>query len=64
MEFLVITLLIVAFFLWPTYGVINKEITVKGVTIYKDNTPIHFYSTIVFLYFSGIAFSCIMWQVP
>jgi hypothetical protein len=52
------------FFLWPTYGVITEKITIRGVTIKKENTPMYFWSTITFFYFCGVAFPCIIWQLP
>ena len=64
MQFLVILLIILSFLVWPTYGVITREITVSGGTIKRDDTPMYFWSMISFLYLCAIAFPCIMWQVP
>lgn len=63
-EFLVIVLLILAFIVWPTYGVINGEITVRRTTIKRNDTPMYFWSMIGFLYFCAIVFPSIMWQAP
>ena len=64
MQFLVIFLLILVFVVWPTYGVIKREITVKGVTVSREGTPLYFWSTIGFLYLCAIAFPSIIWQAP
>lgn len=64
MELFVFLVLILVFFAWPTYALIVGEMSIRGIIIKKEDTPLYFYSNIGFFYFCGIAFPCIMWQVP
>lgn len=52
------------FFIYPTIGIFMQRITIKTKTIYLSETPLTFWSTIIFLYFSGIALPCVMLRVP
>jgi hypothetical protein len=47
---------------YPTWGIIQQRINIKGVMIYQDKTPLTFWSIIGF--FCGLAFPYIMWHLP
>lgn len=64
MQILVIILMLLFFFVYPTWGIFQRKITLRGGTIYLDQTPLTFWCTIGFLYFSGVAFPCIMTKMP
>ncbi len=64
MTTLVIILMFLFFFVYPTFGILQQRINIKGVMIYQDKTPLSFWSIIGFFYFCGVAFPYVMWQLP
>lgn len=64
MKILIIAMIILFFFVYPTWAVFQRRITVRGVTVYHAKTPLTFWSLIVFFYYCGVAFPYIMWQLP
>lgn len=64
MQILVMILLVLFFFAYPTWGIFKQQIALKGVTIYRDQTPLTFWCTAGFLYFCGIVFTFIIWRLP
>jgi hypothetical protein len=63
-QLLVVVLVLAFFFAYPTWGISQRRISLRGVTVELDRTPWTFWCTVGFLYFSGVALPCIMWQVP
>jgi len=64
MKVLVITVMFLFFFVYPTWAIFQQQITIRRVTIYQDKTPLTFWSLIGFFYYCGFAFPYIMWQMP
>lgn len=63
-QVLIIILMLLFFFVYPSWGILQRKIALKGVTIYLDQTPLTFWGSVGFLYFCGVAFPCIMLKLP
>jgi hypothetical protein len=61
---LVVIIIISVFLVWPSWGIRKRQIKIKGVTVYLDKTPVTFWCSVGFLYFCGLAFLWIIWQLP
>lgn len=64
MAIFIIILMFLFFYVYPTIGIFIGSINIKGKTINRDETPYTFWTMVIFLYFSGVAFPCIMLQIP